>query len=269
MGIATKTATERPIVFRAENVRAIIAGRKTQARRVMNLELGDANHGRFAGDARDSRASGLCPYGAPGDRLWVCETIRRERDGRWHYAADDTLVRPRKAPPLTVMASHGVPADTYSDGYMPRWAARLVLEITDVRVQRLHDISIPDAIAEGPPCWSCGGPIDGVGAKGCVCFESKSPARASFVMLWEKTHAETEPWASNPWVWAITFRKIDGPPRNPRKKAEATAKESMEGSPSPLRTCHSRLEPGEGITPAASRQATWDHSVGKPLCPEA
>ncbi len=158
------------------------------------------------------------------------------------------LVRPRKfkVAPLTVLSPHQAPADTYAAGYMPRGVARLVLEITDVRVQRLHDITIEDAIAEGPPCWSCGGPVDGVGTKGCVCFGSKNAARASFVMLWERSHAETEPWASNPWVWAITFRKIDGPPRGTTKKVEPAREESIEGSASlltcPLRTGHFSIE---------------------------
>jgi hypothetical protein len=216
VGTVSKNATEKPIVFRGENVRAIIAGRKTQARRLVNLPLIDANRHLDFGKVNGRQAIGLCPYGSPGYRLWVRETIRRQTDGRWHYAADNELVTPSrsKVPPThTVMSPDGVSEDAYPASYMPRWAARLVLEITDVRVQRLHEITIQDAVAEGPPCWACDGPVDGVGKKGCVCFENRNAARASYVVLWERTHAETEPWASNPWVWAITFRKIDNLPQ--------------------------------------------------------
>jgi hypothetical protein len=213
----TSNVTERPIAFRAENVLAIVAGRKTQARRLVDPHPdGPSSEG-----VANMQGLDLCPYGSPGDRLWVSETIRRDNNGRWHYAADNELVSARKSKtaPLTVAPLRGAPANTYTAGYMPRWAARILLEITDVRVQRLQDISIQDAVAEGPPCWSCGGPVDGVGMKGCACFGSTSAARPSFVMLWERSHAETDPWASNPWVWALTFRKIDGPRRG-RKKTE-------------------------------------------------
>ena len=88
---------------------------------------------------------------------------------------------------------------------MPRWAARLMLDITDVRLQRLQDMSIEDAVAEGPSCWACGGPIDGTGRKGCLCFNAKTPARPAFALLWETFHEEREPWGSNPLVWVITF----------------------------------------------------------------
>jgi hypothetical protein len=233
----TKNALERPIAFRGENVRAIVAGRKTQARRLVDLQLDGANSEAHLTKVKSTQALGSCPYGGPGDRLWVSESIRREDDGRWHYAADNKLVvraRKIKIAPLTVLSPHGVPADTLAADYMPRWAARLVLEITDLRVQRLQDISIEDAIAEGPPCWSCGGPVDGIGKKGCVCFGSKSAARASFVMLWEQSHAETEPWTSNPWVWVLTFRKLDRPWRGSRKKTESTTEEGVEGSASLL-----------------------------------
>jgi hypothetical protein len=247
----TNNVTERPIAFRAENVLAIVAGRKTQARRLI-----DPRPNGTSGEAiAKVPALGLCPYGGPGDRLWVSETIRRENNGPWYYAADNEPVPPRKfrTAPLKVVSLHGAPADTYHAGYMPRWAARLLLEITDVRVQRLQDISIEDALAEGPPCWSCGGPVDGFGTKGCACFESKSAARASFVMLWERSHAETEPWASNPWVWALTFRKIDGPRRG-RKKIESTTEAWIEDAAKllirPLRT-------GAAATGLEEKDSRW------------
>jgi hypothetical protein len=210
--------TERPIVFRAENVLAIIAGRKTQARRLVDLRLEILALGKVNG----TEALDLCRYGRPGERLWVRETIKREGDGRWRYAADNRPVRQRKfegAPAGTTILPDGVSGAEYPASYMPRWAVRLVLEITDVRLQRLHDITLADAIAEGPPCWSCDGPIDGVGKKDCVCYGNTNAARPSFVMLWERSHSETEPWASNPWVWAITFRKIDRSRQSLRRTA--------------------------------------------------
>jgi hypothetical protein len=208
----TEKAVERPIIFRGENVRAIIAGCKTQARRVVKLPFHDPVSGNaLSANEIGAAAARLCPYGAPGDRLWVCENLERKEDGRWYYAADDAcLVPPReheRGAAKTLLPQGNTP-ESHPASYMPRWAARLILEITDVRVQRLQDISIDDAVSEGPSCWACGGPIDGVGKKDCVCYGTKSAARASFVMLWEVTHAESEPWAFNPLVWVLTFRSV-------------------------------------------------------------
>jgi hypothetical protein len=215
--VIIRAATERTIVFRAENVRAIIAGRKTQARRLVSVRL--AEHQTYPDFRKVDGMEAVypCPYGGPGDHLWVRETIRRAPDGRWRYEADDRLVCPRRSNlerARTVGWSAGGSADVYPANCMPPWARRLVLEITDVRLQRLQDITIHDALAEGPPCWECDGPIDGVGKRGCACFNNRNAARASFVMLWERTHADTEPWASNPWVWAITFQKHEDAPQS-------------------------------------------------------
>jgi hypothetical protein len=210
----TEKAVERPILFRGENVRAIIAGRKTQARRVVRLPFHDPVSGNeLAENEIVAAARRLCPDGAQGDRLWVRENLKRKEDGRWYYAADDECVLPPQKQERDAAMTPLPPGNTPESqpaSYMPRWAARLILQITGVRVQRLQDISIDDAVSEGPSCWACGGPIDGIGKKDCVCCGQKSAARASFVMLWEVTHAQSEPWAFNPLVWVLTFRRTSG-----------------------------------------------------------
>jgi hypothetical protein len=77
---------------------------------------------------------------------------------------------------------------------MPRWASRITLEITDVRVQRLQEISEEDAEAEGVYSWSEMGPLD-------IC------ARPLFASLWDSLNGKRAPWASNPFIWALTFRR--------------------------------------------------------------
>jgi len=130
---------ERPILFSGPMIRAILAGRKTQTRRVAKLT--GAGRVKEAGSHRnwhlaDPDAVKACPYGTPGDRLWVRETFCDTGCQRAVYRAD-TAVENWKyriwRPSI----------------YMPRWASRITLEITDVRLERLQDISEADAAAEG------------------------------------------------------------------------------------------------------------------------
>ena len=164
--MSTTVVKERPIIFSSPMVRAILDGRKTQTRRVYGKTL-------------------KCQYGVPGDRLWVREKLRPNGKGcTVVYEADG----------LPVMVD-GESADwrwnvnSIAPRYMPRWASRITLEITDVRVQRLQEISESDAIAEG---------IDGT--------DYLSPV-AGFIDLWHAIHKNDGPhgWEENPWVWAISF----------------------------------------------------------------
>ncbi len=175
---------ERPILFSAPMVRAILDGSKTQTRRIFK---GTTEHkGPYNLDYMEAhrQASGwgrICPYGAPGDRLWVRETWAPWSDGlgcadesSWVlYRADTTRPEPNRwrAP----MA-------------MPREASRILLEITDVRVQRLQYISDDDARAEGYD-------------------RSHAFPREWFALLWESINGDGS-WNANPWVWAITFRRL-------------------------------------------------------------
>lgn len=188
---------ERPILFSAPMVRAILTGNKTQTRRVVKLnrhyqieERDDGSLWPWMYD--DDRASDswlACPYGMPGDRLWVRETWRTERD--FDHLPPRDLDPTMTATPVQYEA--GPHADVL-DGklrpsmFMPRWASRITLEVTAVRVQRLQDISEADAIAEG------------------VYTDPACPAYDGYRALWESINGPNS-WDANPWVWAITFKR--------------------------------------------------------------
>jgi len=225
--------TERPILFSGEMVRAILADQKTQTRRVVNPQppgecrihymLGherwvtpvhgtplrhtwEAWHGPLYQNRPAKYLCGVhtvrCPYGAPGDRLWVRETWRGV--SCIHYRADGAIVHGGRmggepTDPRVVSTWEPTPEDL--EGFrwlpsihMPRWASRITLEITDVRVQRLKDISYDDVLAEGCPLP---GPL-------------ASPADFDWYRaLWDSLNkARGYGWNVNPWVWAITFRRV-------------------------------------------------------------
>jgi hypothetical protein len=183
---------ERPILFSAPMVRALLAGTKTQTRRI-------AQPKRSIEPMTDE-----CPYGQPGgDRLWVRESWRAD-------AAYDAM------PPRDIPAGSQVwyEADTGLPGlrglvrqgklrpgmFMPRWASRITLEVTEVRVERLQDISEADALAEGiVPGYGGFGLPDG------SHFHAADP-RESYFSLWEAINGRASVEA-NPWVWAVSFRR--------------------------------------------------------------
>jgi hypothetical protein len=179
---------ERPILFSGEMVRAILAGRKTQTRRVMKPQPVGVFRDKTATlgcvfdwpDKKDPRRTDS-PYGQSGDHLWVRETLHRGEDGIWHYSADcsQVLVDPKHETEMRVWAHHKEQPTCVSI-HMPRWASRLTLEVTKVRVERLQDVSMADAQAEGLQCI------------------------AHLHSTWTKIHGEGS-WEKNPWVWAIEF----------------------------------------------------------------
>lgn len=139
-----------------------------------------------------------CPYGKPGDRLWVRETwLPRNNGTRFFYRAD-----------LDPVEAAGI-SGMYSDKgwrpsiFMPRWASRITLEIVSVRVERLQDISEEDAKAEG---------VTG-GYQGWNIPEDRHqwhhPHRASYSALWDSINGKKHPWESNPFCWVIEFRRIE------------------------------------------------------------
>ena len=197
---------ERPILFSAPMVRAILAGTKTQTRRVAKLTA--SGHVKEPGGHRrwhpaDPDAAHACPYGQPGDRLWVRETwaygihamaAKRDEDGPFVYAADGT--------------TQGRLCDRWRQSiHMPRWASRITLEITSVRVERLHDISEADAIAEGciqnPNGYYQGGPHKVIGLK------QMATAVRAYRDLWESINGPSS-WDANPWIWVVEFRRVEG-----------------------------------------------------------
>lgn len=201
---------ERPILFSAPMVRAILAGTKTQTRRAMRdqpCELLDFNRGRLSIRVRGAVYQAFspqfppvrCPYGQPGDRLWVRETWApyMGHHGTQVYRADPEW--------------QGVPAPR-PDGrwspsiHMPRWASRITLEVVGVRVERLQDISEADAVAEGvTPKWEpgCSGRL--MEALGGFSFR---PAASAYADLWEQINGPGS-WDANPWVWVVEFKRLE------------------------------------------------------------
>lgn len=222
---------ERPILFSGPMVQAILAGRKTQTRRAVKVP--ELNHSDFAkgnggayldgngflsactnqrpgvffyaGDKKGRKIR--CPYGVPGDRLWVREKWYVNPCGECvGYAADGEPVGHIYKPKPSI--------------HLPRKFARITLELTDVRVQRVQEITEVDAVAEGMRCgtegqcvmrsdgsayrmtghdWSCDDKWD---------VAHNAPTHA-FHSLWDTINAKRGyPWADNPWVWALSFKVL-------------------------------------------------------------
>ncbi|MGN7869350.1 hypothetical protein [Paracoccus sp. 22332] len=207
---------DKPILFSGPMVRAILEGRKTQTRRVLKpvkgLTLGDLqDEGEREGNTiHCARHQVQDPSFARGDRLWVREAWRAGRgyDGasirdiapwsRIWWEADEANVNAGKLRPSI---------------HMPRWASRLTLTVTDVRVQRLQDISEDDAVAEGAPVAAH---QYTPGARMCETDKSWRTVtpRLWFHELWDRLNAKRGfGWDANPWVCAVTFtayqRNID------------------------------------------------------------
>ncbi len=165
---------ERPILFNGNMVRAILAGQKTQTRRIPSKKQQDAS---------------FCPYGHPGDRLWVRETFAYAQDGTVVYRAS-MVGSPWDAITRRAITWH-------PSIHMPRWASRITLEITDVHVERVQDIHEEDAIAEG---------ID----PRKLSYLSGERAVTKFSVLWNSIYAANGlGWDVNPWVWVVTFKRME------------------------------------------------------------
>jgi hypothetical protein len=205
---------ERPILFSVPMVRAILDGRKTQTRRVVKLQprsradIGHHGSGMpFIRNPDPLRANVACPYGQPGDRLWVRETwaIRMYSSmplqvggGDWHvfYEADGHHeLRPEAG---AVKIERGALGRLRPSIHMPRWACRLVLEVTEVSVERLQDISWRDCMAEGTAFFTHPAGDD-IGA-----FESW---QAAYRALWDAINGAGA-WDANPWVWVVDFKRV-------------------------------------------------------------
>lgn len=199
----------RPILFSAPMVRALLADTKTQTRRPLREGTWlDPKEGVIrmcsVGNGVTGFQSVACPYGVPGDQLWVREqfagSIAYERHGyplrEWGnkiwYCADG---EPRSGQWTRPRPSI----------HMPRSLSRITLELTDVRVERLQDISEADALAEGvTPKWEpgCSGRL--MEAIGGFSFR---PAASAYADLWEQINGAGS-WDANPWVWALSFKRV-------------------------------------------------------------
>jgi hypothetical protein len=190
---------ERPILFSGDMVRAILEGRKTQTRRPVKPQPVWIADPFVPFKTVDADPNGIikCPYGQPGERLWVrerCTGWLTYDDGqRVCYHADGTILkvdRPAGHPEGGMLLGE-CDAVRVPSIHMPRWASRILLEIVSVRVERAQDISVEDCIAEGIPEVAGG--------------DTSRPAR--FAMLWDFIyHARGQGWNTNPWVWVIEFK---------------------------------------------------------------
>ncbi|SXY52001.1 ASCH domain-containing protein [Klebsiella pneumoniae] len=216
--------TERGMIFNAEMVRAILEGRKTQTRRIMAPQPADdiercifPNPEAIGWKSslrhkHGSTTAHFCHYGKPGDRIWVRETWAR-------YNID------QNSHDIAYRAT--TPADWPEEGrwrpsiHMPRWASRILLEITDVRVERLNAISEEDAIAEGMQgviCPCCKGDseystsqydaetlavVDEIPCRACESNRSK------FFTLWDSIYGYGQHCIGE-WVWVIEFKRVEG-----------------------------------------------------------
>ena len=216
--MTTVQPKERPILFSGAMVQAILAGRKTITRRIVKREFMHQPDGPRNGkwyirradaiwdsfETIDELAAKHCPYGKIGDRLWVRETFGLPF-GTAHGAK------------VIYKADGGVQPDCMWQWrpsiFMPRWASRITLEITDVRVERLQDISDSDAVNEGIRA-STMPPIPGTwyhAVNGHMC----QTARMAFSVLWDSINpndnlpiGQGKDWESNPWVWVVSFKVV-------------------------------------------------------------
>lgn len=206
---------ERGMIFNGEMVRAILDGRKTQTRRPVRFPVLDKNLGcELAGNELSGELSAgnylNSAFGKPGDRIWVRETWNKY-GGLLTYRADhDWIDDMRKE---TVCTAKWVPSI-----HMPRWASRILLEITDMRVERLNAISPEDAESEGLERTNFTGFGDEPGLPSYpepdVYFDPlkkqwKEYPPEAFAGLWESIYGK-ESWNSNPWVWVIEFKRVEG-----------------------------------------------------------
>ena len=279
MSAAAVETRERPVLFSAQMVRAILGGSKTQTRRVVNphtSHFGSAHHDfwhhaamerawadgfgpapsylhvpchrgdsaeldrldkHWAEQGKEHGYRAFYPDCGPcevcdewgwrmtshrlhcrfnvGDRLWVRETLRRDALDKLSYASDMTRARWSdryiSASGLVEWDAANHKRRSIPSIHMPRWASRLTLEVTDVRVQRLQSISEEDASAEGMHEFKLpNGSVFGYDKNGTPGPDVADTAIAAFAFLWERLNAKRgNGWDTNPWVWVIGFRRVE------------------------------------------------------------
>lgn len=241
---------ELPILFSGEMVRAILAGRKTQTRRLVKPMAGEQSQwltvdaiggvphgemkcggwqmhhpkagqrqewspGKFIDIAPDSPLGWIrSPFGEAGDRLWVRETFSpRGKHGEEAAITEAAFAVLVDGAQVYRDGSAFAALESYAPGafddmrfrpsiHMPRWASRITLEVTGVHVERLHDITEEDARAEGVT------PETDIPPGFLNSHGDPTTCRGAFAMLWDRINAKRAPWASNPWVWVVGFRRL-------------------------------------------------------------
>jgi len=225
---------ERPILFSGPMVRAILSGQKTQTRRVMREQICEPGVVRMAcpGYCEVVNEHGVsipgfrCPYGKPGDRLWVREAHHRTTDGRsiligYEVPGENREYEAPGVGRVREFRHHlggwgGRVSRNFPSIHMPRWASRITLEITGVRVERLQDISEADAFAEGIQrlenhSWNAG-PARPLGTYRGLDEWSEdegfwTDAVSAYAALWDSINGPGA-WDANPWVWVVEFKRI-------------------------------------------------------------
>lgn len=219
----------KPILFNTEMVKAILAGRKTQTRRAIRFIECDVYDAACAEGMWNERfdpenppqaliewfvkAKARRPF-APGDILWVRETWSTHYDGihddlQFCYRADDTDLKSECLP--------GESNRWWPSIHMPKEAARIFLRVKNVRVERLQDITVLNAINEGC-CGTICNHANADPSLGCTdCYDTGwlEPPDAEFALLWDTTVNKTNlpvcGWEANPWVWVIEFERCNKP----------------------------------------------------------
>ncbi|MCQ0496704.1 hypothetical protein [Klebsiella pneumoniae] len=210
---------ERGMIFNGEMVRAILDGRKTQTRRIIKdctvgrdqiskfIQIEKKFIGCYPEDVPELIRE-CCPYGVPGDRIWVREAFRV------HSRATDVATLVYKASernswteqthrvPVAVCNKPATPEKWTPSLHMPRWASRILLEITDVRVERLNAISQEDAQAEGMELTGWRPTYSDPDSGGEVMTPYDN-----FAELWSSIYGEGS-WKADPWVWVIEFKRV-------------------------------------------------------------
>ncbi len=217
----------RPMIFTGESVRAILAGRKTQTRRLVDMRVpmdyigprgeGDdpTNWGYEADDGMwyvlgrghadrfdHGYISIRAPHGEPGGRLWVRETHtfcpKTPSMKRWSHTPEEARVLYAADGDIKLSGPYGMWSPKWRPSiHMPRWASRIDLEIVNVRVERLHEITEEDARAEGFTA-------DDISKVGVPARS----ARQKFCELWDAINGKRATWVSNPFVWAYEFKRV-------------------------------------------------------------
>lgn len=217
---------ERPIIFNADMVRAVLDGRKTQTRRIMTPQpTDDIQPHQFPNKSllgwlsslkhkHGSFTAHICPFGQPGDRLWVRETWQCtsfETNEYGHVEGVDYMREIPKQKPQSPAWGVSYEANGFNTGdaeergfpwrpsiHMPHWASRITLEITGVRVERLNSMTEQDAIAEG----CCGGHNSIPG------YQYSATPHEHFHHVWQSIYG-ADSWQANPWVWVVEFKRME------------------------------------------------------------
>lgn len=204
-------------------VRAILEGRKTVTRRPVKVQprskgdIGSYGLGQpFIRHPDPTKRNPECPFGRPGDRLWVRETWYCDhfevQKGPYLKPDDLDLAEARECGELVYAADGLTPYEADQPVWkpsihMPRWASRILLEITNVRVEQLQDISEEQAIAEGVRLYTDHAELgDWYHVEGIETY-SASP-RKSFELLWQQING-VDAWYKNPWVWVVEFKVVE------------------------------------------------------------